>query len=203
MPLKLHHLLPALLAVPLAGCVNLGPKLPERLLSLTPTATVADGTIRSGATRRSLIVGIPQTPRMLETSRIPVQMDEISVAYVKDGQWVDQPGRLFQRLLSEIIAARTDRVILDPEQFGGEPGMRLAGELLRFGIDARTRQAIVTYDATVLGPDGSTVMKRRFAVSRPVGEIDANSAGNALNAAANEVAAQVAEWIAQGTPQLG
>lgn len=192
-----HLLLPLLFAMPLAACVNLGTKPPERLLSLTAQASLDGGTERSGATGRSLIVGVPETPRMLNTNRLPVQLDDISVAYVKDGQWVDQPGRLFQRLLSEVIAAKTDRVVLDPGLFGGEPATRLSGELLRFGADARARQAVVTYDATLLGPDGATVMKKRFNATRPLGDIDATSVGNALNSAANEVAGQVAEWVAR------
>ena len=192
-----HLLLPLLLVTPLAACVNLGSKPPERLLSLTAKASLDGGTVRTSTTGRSLIVGVPETPRMLDTNRMPVQMDDISVAYVKGGQWVDQPGRLFQRLLSEVIAAKTDRVILDPGLFGGEPGTRLSGELLRFGADARTRQAVITYDATLLGPDGSTVMKKRFSAARPLNGIDATGVGNALNEAANEVAGQVAEWVGQ------
>lgn len=192
-----YLLLPLLLAAPLAACVNLGAKAPERLLSLTPQASLEPGTVRSGATGRSLIVGFPATPRMLETNRIPVQVDDVSVAYVKGAQWVDQPGRLFQRLLSEVIAAKTDRVILDPGLFGGEPGTRLSGELQRFGVDARARQAVIIYDATLLGSDGSTVMKKRFSASQPVEEVEAGKVGNALNVAANDIATQVAEWVAQ------
>ena len=192
-----HLLLPLLLAAPLAACVNIGAKAPERLLFLTPQSSLEPGALRTGATGRSLIVGVPETPRMLETNRIPVHVDDVSVAYVKGAQWVDQPGRLFQRLLSEVIAAKTDRVILDPRLFGGEPGTRLSGELQRFGVDARARQAVITYDATLLGEHGSTVMKKRFSVSQPVTEIEGSEVGNALNLAANEIASQVAEWVAR------
>lgn len=190
-----HLFLPLLLAAPLAACVNIGAKAPQRLLSLTPQSSLEPGALRSGATGRSLIVGVPETPRMLETNRIPVQIDDVSVAYVTGAQWVDQPGRLFQRLLSEVIAAKTDRVILDPRLFGGEPGTRLSGELQRFGVDARTRQVVIVYDATLLGSDGSSVMKKRFSASQPVGVIEGPQVGNALNLAANEIAGQVAEWV--------
>ena len=193
----MRHLLFLLLAMPLAACVNFGAKPPERLLSLNAKTSLDGGTLRTGSTGNSLIVGIPETPRMLDTNRVPVQMDDISVAYLKGGQWVDQPGRLFQRLLSEVISAKTNRVILDPGLFGGEPATRLSGELLRFGVDARSRQALVTYDATLLGLDGSTVMKKRFSAVRPLSAIDALPVGGALNDAANDVAGQVAEWVAQ------
>ncbi|MBB4641066.1 ABC-type transport auxiliary lipoprotein family protein [Rhizorhapis suberifaciens] len=193
----MRRLLLLLLTMPVAACVNFGAKPPERLLSLSAKASLDGGTLRTGATGNSLIVGFPETPRMLETSRVPVQIDDVSVAYLKGGQWVDQPGRLFQRLLSEVISAKTNRVILDPGLFGGEPATRLSGELLRFGVDARSRQALVTYDATLLGSDGSTVTKKRFSATRPVSEIDAVPVGGALNDAANDVADQVAQWVAQ------
>lgn len=191
-----YSLLPLLLAVPLAACVNFGAKPPEKLLSLSPQAQLQAGSARTAATGRSLIVAFPETPRLLETNRIPVQTDDVSFAYVKGGQWADQPGRLFQHVLAETLAAKTDRVILDPAQFGGEPGTRLEGELLQFSIDARTRQAVVTYDATLLVAPGDQVTKRRFSASKEVGVIDAEGAGKALNDAANDVAGQVAEWIA-------
>lgn len=190
-------LLPLLLATSLSACVNLGQKAPARLLSLTPQNSLDAGTVRTSATGRSLIVAIPETPRALETSRIPVQIDDVSVAYVEDGQWVDQPARLFQRLLSETIAVKTDRVLLDPGQFSGEPGTRLEGELLLFGVDARTHQAVVTYDATLLASDGAAVMKKRFSASQPVDVIKPAQVGKALNDASNDVAMQVAGWVAE------
>src|SRR3546814_5391887 len=49
-------------------------------------------------------------------------------SYVADTQWVDRPGRLFQRLLSETIAANTGRVVLNPDQFSGEPSTRRSEE---------------------------------------------------------------------------
>ena len=42
-----------------------------------------------------------------------MQQDDASVAYVKDAQWVEAPQRLFQRLLSETVAAKTPLVVLD------------------------------------------------------------------------------------------
>ncbi|MBK5265109.1 MAG: membrane integrity-associated transporter subunit PqiC [Alphaproteobacteria bacterium] len=190
-------LLPLLLAAPLSACVSFGAKVPERLLSLTAQSSLEAGAARSTATGRSLVVAVPETPQMLETNRVPVQVDDTSVAYVKDALWVDQPGRLFQRLLSETIAAKTNRVLLDPRQFSGDSSTQLTGELLRFGIDARTLEAVVTYDATQRGVDGTTIMKKRFSASRPVSAIKAMRVGEALNDAANDVAAQVASWVGE------
>src|SRR3546814_15523000 len=120
--------------------------------------------------------------------------DLTSIAYVADTQWVDRPGRLFQRLLSETIAAKTGRVVLNPDQFSGEPSTRLQGELIDFGIDARSSQAVVTYDAILLGDNGATMMKRRFSATRPVSPKEPARVGRERNDDANDVAAQVAVW---------
>src|SRR3546814_12312914 len=66
---------------------------------------------------------------------------------------------------------------------------------LDFGIDARSSQAVVTYDAILLGDNGATMTKRRFSATRPVSPIEPARVGRALNDAANDVAAQVAVWV--------
>jgi cholesterol transport system auxiliary component len=116
------------------------------------------------------------------------------VAYVKDAFWVDTPNDLFRRLLSETIASRTGRVALDPLQTTFNPGNRLTGQLQNFGIDAPRMQAVVTYDAALAtGPE--TVVTRRFEARVPVAAIDRANVAPALNAAANQVATEVAAWI--------
>ena len=75
----------------------------------------------------------------------------------------------------------------------------LEGSLSEFGIDAASRQAVVTYDATLTRANETTVEKRRFEARVPIqGEIDAQTAGLTLNDAANQVAAQVADWVGRG-----
>ena len=182
----------------LTGCISLGAEPPEQLLSLTPSATVPAGTVRTGAVGGSITVADLETPRKLETARVPVQVDETSVAYVKDAQWVDTPRQLFRRLLSETIAAQGTAVVLDPSQYAADPGQRLLGELVEFGIDARTNSAVVTFDGTLIAPDGRSITKRRFSASVPVGEIKADTVGAPINQAANQVAAQVAAWVSGG-----
>src|SRR3546814_16382343 len=79
------------------------------------------------------------------------------MAYVKDAQWVEAPQRLFQRLLSETVAARTNRVILDEGQYLTAPGEQLAGQLLDFGVDEATNEAVVVYQAMLAGAGGKSV----------------------------------------------
>lgn len=184
-----------LLCTALSGCVSFGGKAPAQLLSLSSDARVAAGTVRAGGSGTSITVLPPETPKQLDTVRVPVQVDAVSVAYVKDAQWVDSPRQMFQHLLSETIAAGGNAIVLDPGQYSADPGRRLFGVLIDFGIDARTNSAIVTYDATLAPVGGQPVQRKRFSASVPVGTIDAASVGGPINRAANKVAGEVAAWV--------
>lgn len=189
-------LLSAVLAISLSGCIGLGGKPPPFLLTLDADAAPESGTARTAAEAATLTILIPTAPQKLRTTRIPVQQDGSSVAYVKDAQWVEAPARLFQRLVSETVAARTPRVVLDEGQYLTAPGEQLAGQLMDFGVDARTNEAVVVYQAMLVSAGGKTVTQRRFEVREPiVGKIEAKPVGDALRAAANKVAAELTEWL--------
>ena len=184
-------------AVLLSGCVSFGAKPPERLLTLDAAHKVPAGTAHSAGSGRSLMVTEPEAPRMLDTVRVPVQVNPTSVAYVTDVQWADTPRHLFRRGLAETISATTDRIVLDSGQFSGDGGQRLGGELVAFGLDAGGNTAIVTYDAVLSTPNGVALARQRFTASTPVGsKIESTTVGAPLNAAANKVAADVAAWVA-------
>ena len=53
---------------------------------------------------------------------------------------------------------------------------------------------MITFDAQ-LSRDASRVETRRFEAKAPLAAIDAPQAGTALNRAANDLAAQVADWV--------
>ena len=67
----------------------------------------------------------------------------------------------------------------------------------RFGYDAASGQVIVQYDAALSTAGGTRVDTRRFTATAPA-DGTAGSVGPALNEAANQVAADVAKWIAGG-----
>lgn len=184
-------------AVLLSGCVSIGGKVPERLLTLDAVQKVPAGTVQRAGAGRTLIVSDPDAPKMLDTIRIPVQTSPTSVAYVTDVQWADTPRHLFRRLLAETISATTDRVVLDSGQFSGDGGQRLSGELIAFGLDAPGNNAVVTYDAVLTTPNGVALARQRFTASQPVGaKITSMTVGTPLNLAANKVAGDVAAWVA-------
>jgi len=76
-----------------------------------------------------------------------------------------------------------------------EAGARLSGELRAFGVEAGSHQAVVTYDAALTRKDSNVVEKRRFEARVPVSAIEPGPAGVAINQAANQVAAEVADWV--------
>lgn len=189
-------LLVAIAAVTLSGCIGLGSKPPPFLLTLDPAAAPQSGTARTAAEAATLTILIPTAPQKLRTTRIPVQQDDTSVTYVKDAQWVEAPQRLFQRLVSETVAARTSRVVLDEGQYLTAPGEQLAGQLMEFGVDARSNEAVVAYQAMLVSAGGKTVTQRRFEVREAIGgKVEAKPVGEALARAANKVAADVAGWL--------
>lgn len=185
------------LALTLGGCLGaLTGSVPDSLLTLSAENALAANAQRQGTVASSLTVLVPTVPQKLRTPRIPVQATPTSIAYVADAVWVEAPARLFQRLLSETVAARTNRLVLDESQYITGPGELLAGELLEFGVDAASGQAVVTYQALRLTGNGEAVAQRRFEARERVGEINAPNVGDALNRAANRVAADVAGWLA-------
>lgn len=189
-------LIAAVAAATLSGCIGLGGKTPPFLLTLDPEAEPQAGAARTAAEAATLTILIPTAPQKLRTTRIPVQQDDASVTYVKDAQWVEAPSRLFQRLVSETVAARTSRVVLDEGQYLTAPGEQLAGQLMEFGVDARSNEVVVAYQAMLVAAGGKTVTQRRFEAREPIGgEVEAKPVGEALTRAANKVAVDVAGWL--------
>lgn len=191
--LILTLLLPALT---LGGCVKFGGKPPASLLTIDSAARVAPGTLAQGSAGVVTIIE-PDVPKALTTTRVAVRASDDSYAYVPKAFWVDTPRNLFRAVLAETVAARNGVLVLDSGQFSASPGKRLTGDLVEFGIDARARQAIVTFDAALMGSEG-VMAKRRFTATAPVRTIDEDNVAPAIGVAANAVAVQVADWLKTG-----
>lgn len=185
------------LAAALAGCISLGSEPPPSLLSLTATATAPAGSAISGNPASAIAVLEPGAPQSLNVVRVPVQVDDAEIAYLKDAVWVEKPARLFQRLLAETIRTRTGRLVSDGETPSVGAETRLQGSLGAFGYDARSRSVVVRYDAVRSGV-GDSVETRRFEAVIPGVEAEAGPVGRALNQAANQVAGEVAQWVSGG-----
>jgi len=182
------------LTLALSGCLSFGGKAPPTMFSLTAANPAPAGASASGSQQSAIVVAEPETDRRLAVQRIPVQIDESNVAYVKDAAWVERPARLFRSLLAEHVRAKGGRLVIEDDQAEAASALRLTGRLLDMGYDARRRSAVVRYDAIRLTPGGA-MTQRRFEAAVPVAEPTGPYIGPALNQAANQVAIQVAEWV--------
>jgi len=177
----------------LSACFGGG--APAQLMTLTPAATRPAAQPRSAGQGEAVTVVEPGVPQALRTTRVPVYVSETVVQYLKDAVWVENPGPLFGRLLGETISARTGRVVLDPSQYSHDPGTRLTGQLLRFGLDPNAMEVVVVYEAVRARGNAGGVTSNRFEARLAVAAATPEAVAPALNQAANQVADQVAAWI--------
>ena len=193
MTMRLKPFLAAAAALVLSACFG-GAKTPPELLTLTAAQSRPAETPRTAGPGEAITVVEPSVPQALRTTRVPVYVGPNAIQYVKDAQWVENPAPLFARLVGEMIAARTGRVVLDPAQYSHDPGTRLTGQLQMFGLDPTRMQAVVVYDAAITrGATGVTT--NRFEARVPVAAITAAAVAPALNQAANQIATDVADWV--------
>jgi len=192
---RLRHLrraaVPAL-ALLTAACLG-GGSVPAELLTLTPAQVLPAGTTRTAAAGEAIAVLSPSVPRAVNTRRIPVYVDEITIEYLVNATWVEEPNELFRRLLAETIAAQSGRVVLDPTNFAQEAGATLSGQLLRFGFDPSRMEVVVLFEGALTR--GGALTTQRFEARVPVTAQTAAAVAPALNQAANQVAGQVAAWV--------
>lgn len=180
-------------ALSLASCFG-GKKVPPTLLTLTSSAPAPASTVRAASAGEAITIDVPVIPKELNTTRVPAQVGPTAIAYIKNLMWVETPDRLFQDLVQETVMRTTSRVVLDPRQSSLDPGLKLTGTLSRFGYDSAEGVALVRYDGALSTAGGTRVETRRFEARVPA-DGTANSVGPALNAAANQVAADIARWI--------
>ena len=189
----MRALLPAILALPLGGCLSLGADPPDALLTLTPTQSAPAGFATTGSAASALAVLEPSTSQRLSVTRVPVQTSDSSLAYLKDAVWVEKPARLFQNLVVETIRSKGNRLVVREEDLGARGITTLSGHLLDMGYDVATAGVVVRYDGVLQRPDGQ-VQTRRFEARVPAAA-EAAEVGPALNQAANQVASEVADWV--------
>ena len=181
-------------ALALAGCVSLGGKAPRQLIGLTPTAMAAAGANASGKLADALVVLDPEADRRLDVPRVAVQVDDTTVAYLKDVSWVERPARQFRHLLAETLRARGGRLVLEAGDEAPKANHTLSGRLVDMGYDARSRSVVVRFDAMRDDSSGTVTTQRFEAVVRGVAP-EARAVAPALNRAANDVAKAVADWV--------
>lgn len=181
-------------AFALSGCLSLGGKVPDQLLTLKPAVSASAGSATSGNFSNAIAVLNPATPRELDVQRIPVQVNDTQIAYLQDATWVEKPARLFREVLSETIRAKSSRLVIGGTDEQYAAATKLTGQLMTMGYDARTQSVVVRFEAVLADPGGN-VRTRRFESIIPGIAPRADAVGPAINQAANDVASQVAGWV--------
>jgi cholesterol transport system auxiliary component len=190
--MRARIIIAAAAALALSACFGGG--APSELLTLRADQTRPVGDTRSAGPGEAITVAEPTVPVALQTTRVPVYVAPQTIQYLKNAFWSDDPSELFRAVVAETIAARTGRVVLDPGQFTHEPGTRVTGQLLMFGLDADRMEVVALYDA-VLERGRNSVTTNRFEARVPVTAAQPALVAPALNQAANQIAVQVAAWV--------
>lgn len=188
-------ILAAGVSLALTGCISFGGKPPPTLYSLTPASTAPVGINMSGRLSDAIVVMDPETDQRLAVLRVPVQVDDSNVAYLKGAQWIARPARLFRGLLAETLRAKGSRLVMEGDETEAQGRLRLSGRLRDMGYDARNQSVVVRFDAMKQAGAGGAVEIKRFEAVEPGIGPKPELVGPALNRAANAVAAQVADWV--------
>ncbi|WP_404710986.1 ABC-type transport auxiliary lipoprotein family protein [Sphingomonas sp. MMS24-J13] len=182
-------------ALSLAGCVNLSPKPPANLMALSATTPLAAGPTRITDDKAAISIAPLTAISSLANTRVLVTNGPTAMAYLKGGAWTAPPAGLFRSLLAETITVRTGRVVPEPRQQAVQPNTRLFGQLSAFGLDGPGFAAVVTFDASIARTGSDKLEARRFSARVPVTSEDPMTVSTAINQAANQVAAEVADWV--------
>lgn len=188
------------LSLSLTGCLSLSQDPPESLLTLSSTSSAPAGSgAQTGADGDAGAIAVltPEVPAKLDVRRVPVTVSATEIAYLQEAVWVEKPARLFRRLLGETVRARSGTaLVLDTDDTPTMATQSLRGTLIDMGYDASAGAVVVRYDAVLTDSEG-VVKSRRFEASESGVPAEAGFVGPALNRAANTVAGEVADWIAE------
>ena len=103
-------------------------------------------------------------------------------------------ARLFAALLSDTIRAKGKRLVVTGSDVEYSAATKLSGTLSAMDYDAGQGAVVVRFDAVLQSGDGQ-IRTQRFESVVPGVTAEAGAVGEALNRAANDVAAQVADWV--------
>lgn len=188
--------LATLASLTLSGCLGLGGKAPEQLISLTPAASAQVGAASTGTMAEAIVVLDPEADRSLDVLRVPVRVNAATIAYLKDVAWVEKPARQFRVLLAETLRTKTNRLVVEDGDFDIVGRTMVAGRLLAMGYDAPSQSVVVRLDAQ-RQDKGGAIRSRRFEAVIPGVKAEGAPVAAALGQAANDVAGQVASWVVE------
>jgi cholesterol transport system auxiliary component len=184
------------LVAPLSGCISFGEKPPAQLMSLSSDAKLTGGDTHVATDKQAISVAVPVSVSALRNQRIAVLTGGTAYAYLPKALWSDVPAALLRNVLAETIEAKTGRFVPDQRNANITPDTRLGGTLVAFQLIGGEGKVQVIFDATLAKSGSEEIRTRRFEATAPAGSEKPDAVTAALNRAANQVATDVAGWIA-------
>lgn len=186
--------LTALLAA--CGSVIPGEGAPSAIYALTAPKAAAEGVERVDW---QLVVDEPSAAVGLDTSRIAVRPEPISIRYYGDSQWAEPAPEMVRSLIitafqqsDRIAAVGESSVTLNPD-------FRLTSELVDFEAvypdDAEVPEARVGLRATLIEQPGQDVVgSRTFEAAVRAASVEVPDVIEAFDEALNQVLRDLVEW---------
>ena len=150
-----------------------------------------------------LLVTPPETIAELRPPRIAVFTSLTGVSYLPGSRWIDPPARLMTRLLEDRLRQASTGIVITPRQFEVGYNYRLNSRLTGFHVDVEEGRHLVRVEleATLITapsasrPEQEIVGTARFNAERELTSVEPRQVTESLNAAANDVATQLVEWL--------
>jgi cholesterol transport system auxiliary component len=175
---------------PLVKIGDSGPAPQRFSLSAAPSETTA-------IAMPALRVETLDTSADLATTRIAVRVGQQEVRYLASGIWTDKPAQLLRNLLADHLRPRSTGVVLAANQLDVVTPFRISGRLTGFqaeGAAALATHASVSAELFIL-QGNKIIASRSFNRRRTLPSDRPNDVTASLNSAANDIAADAADWI--------
>jgi cholesterol transport system auxiliary component len=159
----------------------------------------APGPASGPRSSRSLLVAEPEATAVLDSDRIAVKPDALSVAYLPDGRWSDRLPLVLQSLLVRSIAGTGRAGYVGAAGQGPVPDRALLGRIDAFNLrrldDASFEMRVDVALTVVDDASQRVVATRNFAGSAPVADDRAESAARAAQAVLDGLLPEAGDWV--------
>jgi cholesterol transport system auxiliary component len=182
----------------LSACGSLLPtgedgKKPPQRFSLGMTSTDITPVITSGIRVEDF-----DAPAELALDRLVVRRGAQEVLYTKGARWTDKPTRLVRSLITEYLKASSKSIVASPTQIDVPIVYRLSGRLSAFHVRVDgTPTASVRFEALLNNTRNRAPVMQVFSAEAAALSDSPSAMAAAINTASNQVALQVASWVAQ------
>lgn len=149
-----------------------------------------------------ILIDEPEASAELKSYRIPVRTSQTGIQFLSGARLVDPPSRLFGHLLEDRLSRASPGKVLGPHQLDAAHAFKLAGRLTDFHLDLSDGAPVarVTYVASLSSSPRTRILStHRFTAQSPVASSSPEEVIKGMNIAANQIASDVTQWLADYT----